>query len=246
MHSKLTPALFLFLAAAWPAVADENFATLTVGSQTYTNVTVTVVTASAIYFTYDGGMGDARIKNLSPDLQKHFHYNETAAAAIEQKQAQATKAYRVQIIHQGAARPADESIEAAAPASPQSSVEWLTDLPAALNRARSEGKLVLLDFTGSDWCPWCIKLDHDILSAPDFTAYAQNKLVLVKVDFPRHTPLSENLKDANEKLGRRYNVDGYPTCILVDASGNELGRQVGYREGGVSAFLTELDGFSKK
>ncbi len=239
-------ALLSLLAAAASAAADENFHTLAVGPNTYTNVTVTVVTATDIYFTYDGGMGNAKIKNLSPDLQKHFHYNETNAAVTEQKQAQANKAYHAQVISIGAARPADESIEPNAAASSQSSAAWLTDLPAALNQARSENKLVLLNFTGSDWCPWCIKLDHDILSAPEFAAYAQSKLVLVKVDFPRHTPQSEDLKDANEKLGQRFHVDGFPTCILVDASGNELGRQTGYREGGVSAFLTELDGFSKK
>lgn len=245
MNSKF-PALALLLAGVLSAGADENFNTLTVGTTTYTNVTVTVVTATDIYFTHAGGMGNAKIANLSPDLKKHFHYNEANAATLEQKQAQANKAYRVRVIRQGAARAADESIQPNAASASQSSGAWLTDLPTALNQARSENKLVLLDFTGSDWCPWCIKMDHDIYSTPDFTAYAQSRLVLVKVDFPRHTPQSDDLKEANEKLGRRFHVDGYPTCVVLDASGNELGRQVGYREGGVGAFLTELDGFGKK
>ena len=114
-----------------------------------------------------------------------------------------------------------------------------------MNQARSQNKLVLLDFTGSDWCPWCIKFNNEVLATPQFAAYAQDKLVLVKLDFPRHTPQSDDLKRANQELYERYNVQGYPSYILLDASGRELGRQVGYRPGGPDAFITELDGFGK-
>jgi protein disulfide-isomerase len=106
--------------------------------------------------------------------------------------------------------------------------------------------MVLLDFTGSDWCPWCIKFDHDVLSTDQFATYAQNKLELVLVDFPRTKPQSDALKQANHELAKRYNVSGYPTFILVNYAGNELGRQVGYLEGGSSAFISELEGFSRR
>jgi thioredoxin-related protein len=70
--------------------------------------------------------------------------------------------------------------------------------------------------------------------------------VLVQLDFPRTKPQSDDLKQANAALAKRFNVDGYPTYVLLNPSGSELGRQVGYREGGPDAFIAELDNFSKK
>lgn len=247
MYSKLT--ICLLLACALSARADENFPILTVGRTTYTNVTVTLVTATDIYFTYSAGMANARIGDLSPDLQKHFHYNEARAKTAEQRQAEANVQYRDVVVRQGTARPPAEGTgPSPSPAAQarQSSAQWLTDLPTALNQARTDNKLVLMDFTGSDWCPWCMKLDHDVFSTSQFDNYARKNLVLVRVDFPRNTPQSADLKQANKLLSRRFHVTGYPTCILLDVSGNELGRQVGYLEGGPDAFLAELDGFSKK
>ena len=88
--------------------------------------------------------------------------------------------------------------------------------------------MVLLDFTGSDWCGWCIKFDHDVLSTDQFAGYANSRLVLVKLDFPSHKKQDAALKQANSKLKDRFQVDGFPTFVLLDASGRELGRQVGY------------------
>ena len=88
--------------------------------------------------------------------------------------------------------------------------------------------MVLLDFTGSDWCPWCIKFDHEVLETDQFAAYARNKLELVLVDFPRTKPQDDALKQANQALASQYHVTGYPTFVLVNYAGNELGRQVGY------------------
>jgi protein disulfide-isomerase len=231
-------------ALALSAGADETFRTLQANGKTYSNVTVTTVTATAIYFFYDGGMGNAKIKNLSPELQRHFNYNAIKAAAQEKQQAEENAQYQVHVTQASAQHPPDESREPNA--APQASGQWGTDLPTALNQARTDSKLVLLDFTGSDWCPWCIKLDHDTLSTPQFTTYAQSKLELVRLDFPQNTPQSDDLKQANAALKQRYNISGFPTCILVDASGRELGRQVGYLEGGPDALIAELNGFSKK
>jgi protein disulfide-isomerase len=245
-------AILVFFAFAWSAAADDTFDVLTVGENTYTNATVTDVTATDIYFTYNGGMGNAKIKDLSPELQAHFHYNEANAKTIETQQAWANAKYHALVISQAPAKSPDESRQPdATPSTPPapstpSDAQWTTDFPAALNQAQSGNKLVLLNFTGSDWCPWCIKLDHDVLSTSEFAAYAQNKLVLVRLDFPRQTPQSDALKQANADLASRFNVNGYPTCILVDASGKELGRQVGYLEGGPEAFIAEMNGFSGK
>jgi len=231
----------LGLAATGTIFADENLPVLKVGIDVYTNVTVTRVTATDIYFTYRGGMGNAKLKQLSPELQQHFGYNSGQATAVEQKQATANTQYRAQAAQAPAARPVTANTAAGEAAG---SVSWGTDLPTALNQARSEKKMVLLDFTGSDWCPWCIKFDHEVLSTSRFAAYARTKLVLVKVDFPRRTPQPEALKQANQQLAKRFSVDGYPTYVLLNFGGKELGRQAGYAEGGADAFIAKLDGFS--
>jgi thioredoxin-related protein len=238
-------AALLCLAFASSAGADETFDILPVGSVTYTNVTVTDVTVTDVYFTYPGGMGNAKLKDLSPALQQHFHYNQANALVIEDKQAQANIQYHALIAQQAAAHPPDVSRLPASSAATQTDGQWGTDLPTALNQARSQNKLVFLDFTGSDWCPWCIKFTDEVLATPQFAAYAQNKLVLVKLDFPHNIAQSDDLKRANQELHDRYNVNGFPTYILLDASGKELGRQVGYRSGGPDAFIAELDGFGK-
>jgi protein disulfide-isomerase len=215
----------------------------------YSNVNVTLITATDIYFTFDNGrsMANAKLKSLSPELQQHFHFDSAQAGEVEQKQVQANTQYREEIVNAPAASsPPDESRPQSPAVAHASDLNWGTDFSQALEHARADNKTVLLDFTGSDWCPWCIKFDHEALDTDPFAAYAQNKLELVLVDFPRTKPQSDELKQANEELGRRYNVSGYPTLVLVNGAGNELGRQVGYRDGGPSAFIAELDGFSQK
>ena len=227
--------------------AQDKIPVLTAGNMVYSNVTVTAVTATDVFFTYSGGMGNAKIKDLSPDLQQHFNFDPSKAKAAEQKQADAKARYHDQLLHQPAVKAPDESITAAqrGTAHPATAM-WREDLPGAMSQAQSDGKLVLLDFTGSDWCPWCIKFDHDVLSMPEFAAYASTRLELVRLDFPRRTPQDPALKQANQALAQKYNVDGYPTYVLLSADGRELGRQVGYLDGGPNAFISELEGFSKR
>src|SRR5258708_35916882 len=90
-------------------------------------------------------------------------------------------------------------------------LNWMTDLPKAEARAKAEKKLVMLDFTGSDWCGWCIRLNKEVFSKPEFAQYAKDNLVLVEVDFPRKKEQPEELKKANESLQTKYGVQGYPT-----------------------------------
>lgn len=123
--------------------------------------------------------------------------------------------------------------------------EWLTDLPKALAKAKAENKMVLMDFTGSDWCSWCIKFDKEVLSTDKFKEYADKNLVLVVVDFPNKKPQSDDLKQANEALGKKYKVDGYPTFVVLSKDGKEIGRQEGYEAGGPEAFIGKLNGFKK-
>ena len=124
--------------------------------------------------------------------------------------------------------------------------EWLTDVPKALDRAKAEKKVVLLDFTGSDWCGWCKRFDKEVFSTTEFKAYSTKNLVLVEVDFPNQKKLGPELKKANDGLKNKYKVDGFPTFVVLNGEGREIGRQVGYLEGGPKAFIAKLGTFKKQ
>ena len=122
--------------------------------------------------------------------------------------------------------------------------EWLTDLPKAQAKAKAENKLVLMDFTGSDWCVWCKKLNAEIFSKPEFAEYAAKNLVLVELDFPNAKPQSAELKKANAALAAKYKIEGYPTVIVLNGEGKKVG-ELGYMEGGPKAFIAELQKLKK-
>ena|SRR5438309_6326860 len=103
-------------------------------------------------------------------------------------------------------------------------LQWLTDLPKAQAQAKKENKLVMLDFTGSDWCGWCIKLNKEVFSKEEFAAYAKKNLVLVEVDFPRRKELSAELTKANKALQEKYKIEGYPTLIVLNGDGKQVGK----------------------
>lgn len=117
--------------------------------------------------------------------------------------------------------------------------DWLTDQGKAMEKARAEKKIVLMDFTGSDWCGWCIKLDKEVFSQGAFKSYAKQNLVLLKVDFPRKTTLPPEVKSQNDALLNQCGVRGFPTVIVLDSEGQKLG-QLGYQPGGPSAFIAAL------
>lgn len=135
---------------------------------------------------------------------------------------------------------------ATAPESPAVALPWQTDVPKALMAAKSENKMVLLNFTGSDWCPACIRFDKEALGTDKFAAYAKEHLELVLLDFPENKPQDAGLKAANAALQKQYNIEGFPTYVLLNTDGKEIGRQLGYAEGGPEAFIAKLEGFRKK
>lgn len=116
---------------------------------------------------------------------------------------------------------------------------WLTDYNQALGYAKEMNRPVLINFTGSDWCSWCIKLNKEVFSLEAFDKYAKEYLVLLKLDFPRSIPQTPETKAANEKLMNQYGVQGFPTIVLVDSEGKELNR-TGYQPGGVDAYVKHL------
>ncbi|MFY9984750.1 MAG: thioredoxin family protein [Chthoniobacterales bacterium] len=119
-------------------------------------------------------------------------------------------------------------------------LSWQTDFTQASQQAAQQHKYMLLDFTGSDWCPWCIKMDKEVFSQSQFSDFALKNLILVKLDFPRKTAQSPAEKNQNTDLAKKYGIEGFPTYILLDPNGKEVRRQVGYLQGGATAFIDWL------
>jgi thioredoxin-related protein len=130
-------------------------------------------------------------------------------------------------------------------ASASAKTGWEDDLQKGLAKAKASGKPALVDFTGSDWCIWCKRLDEEIFSKKEFKDYVKDKYELVMVDFPQLKPLPKKQAEANQAAAEKYKVRGYPTVLVVDGDGKELGR-LGYVEGGPKAFIAQLEKASKK
>lgn len=118
---------------------------------------------------------------------------------------------------------------------------WSDDYKASLATAAKENKKVLLDFTGSDWCGWCIKLKKDTFDQPSFKEYADKNLVLVEVDFPQAKSQSAEVKKQNGALQEQFRVQGFPTLVLLDPQGKVIKQQSGYIPGGPAGFITWLN-----
>lgn len=118
---------------------------------------------------------------------------------------------------------------------------WVTDMNAAKQQAAKEGKDLLVDFTGSDWCGWCKKLVAEVFSQDAFKAGVKDSFVLVELDFPRDkTKITEEALAANKELAEKYSVQGYPTIMLCDAQGRPYAK-TGYQAGGPEAYVKHLN-----
>lgn len=117
--------------------------------------------------------------------------------------------------------------------------KWETDFELAKKRAKEENKSILIDFTGSDWCGWCIKLNKEVFSTPEFQEYAAKKLIMVELDFPKKKELPAKLKEQNDKLQEEYKIEGFPTVILLNSRGKEVAR-TGYQDGGPAKYIEHL------
>ena len=123
---------------------------------------------------------------------------------------------------------------------------WLTDLAKAQAEAKQAKKLVFMDFTGSDWCPPCKLLHKNVLTSKEFTDYAKDNLVLVLVDFPRHTKLPPSQEKANNALAQKFGIEGFPTVIVLDGNGKEVYKEVGYSGASAKEFVTQLQKIKKQ
>lgn len=120
-------------------------------------------------------------------------------------------------------------------------VKWETDLAKAQAQAVKDHKLVMLLFTGSDWCPPCIKLEKDVFASAEFATYAAKNLVCVKSESLRKTKQPEDVVKAHQALAKKYKLEGYPTLIILNAKGEKVGEKVGYSGGGLKEVTTVVD-----
>src|SRR5213595_2573875 len=121
---------------------------------------------------------------------------------------------------------------------------WLTSYDQAQKEAQAKHRLLLMDFTGSDWCGWCIMLDKEVFSKPEFKEYANKNLVLLELDFPRMKKMPPEVTAQNEWLLMKYGIQGFPTVVVFDSSGKPLGA-LGYQQGGPQAFIAQLEKLRK-
>ena len=117
-------------------------------------------------------------------------------------------------------------------------VRWFTNLAEAQKAAVAEKKDLLVDFTGSDWCVWCIRLKKEVFSQTAF-ATASKDFVLVELDFPQNKPQSDEEKKLNRALAAQYGIEGYPTVLLMNADG-EVYAKTGYKPGGAAKYVIQL------
>jgi thioredoxin-related protein len=124
-----------------------------------------------------------------------------------------------------------------------SATAWLGDFNAAQKEAADQHKLIMINFSGSDWCGPCIRLRKEILETATFDAYAANHLVLVRADFPRQkkNQLSKEQTKLNEALADKYNPQGkFPYTLLVDEHGKVLKTWDGFPNKTPDAFVAEV------
>ena len=122
---------------------------------------------------------------------------------------------------------------------------WSHDFKAATKQAASEKKDMLVDFTGSDWCGWCIKLNKEVFSHQEFKDGVKDGYVLVELDYPRDkSKLSDETIAQNEELKDEYSIKGYPTILLMDGQGRPFAK-TGYRQGGPVEYVKHLKELSE-
>ena len=126
----------------------------------------------------------------------------------------------------------------------QKEFEIMTNFEIAKSQAKINNKPILLVFSGSDWCGWCIKLDNEVFSTPEFKQWAADNVIMMIADFPAVKTLAPELAEQNEKLKNTYGVTGFPTVLLLDAEG-KVKAHTGYQRGGAANYISHLEALMK-
>ena len=207
----------------------EKLATLKAGKEIYTNVVVTSVTATDIYFSHSHGLGNAKLKNLDPELQKAFHYDAAKASQKEKQQIEAQALYTVELKKAKPLKRATDPAEVQANALPARSFlnqpaptivgeKWLTDAPD------TRGKFVLLDF----WATWCVPCRRSI---PELNALAhkfKDRLVVIGLSDETEEAVRKMTEpridysvaiDTQHRSLTEVGVTAIPHALLVDPKG---------------------------
>jgi protein disulfide-isomerase len=129
-------------------------------------------------------------------------------------------------------------------------LKWHTNIKEAIAVSNKENKPLMLFFTGSDWCGWCIRLQNEVLLTPEFKKWAKSRVVLVELDYPRRNDQVPEIKQQNAELQQVFGVQGYPTVFFTNVVKEKDGRlnfkalgKTGYVAGGPQAWLAEANGF---
>ena len=135
----------------------------------------------------------------------------------------------------------------------QEKAKWHVDFEIAAQISLQTGKPILADFTGSDWCGWCIKLKKEVFNTPKFRDWADQNVVLLELDYPRRKKQDEKIKKQNRELQQIFQVRGYPTIHIFNVMINkenqlefiQLG-QTGYVAGGPTPWINKVNSILKK
>ena len=126
-----------------------------------------------------------------------------------------------------------------------SDLVWKTDISEVKQAAQQDGKYTLINFTGSDWCPWCFKLRDEVFKTDEFKSFASESLILMEADFPKRKSQPDNLKNQNRKLAGEYGVQGFPTVALLSPKGDVVAL-TGYKRGGSVLYIEHLKDLIKQ
>ena len=134
----------------------------------------------------------------------------------------------------------------------QEDLTWYTDMSKASELSMKEKKPLMMFFTGSDWCGWCIRLQKEVFKTEEFTKWAKENVILVELDFPKRTPQDDAIKMQNAQLQQIFQVRGYPTVWLVNPEKTTEGKinlsalgSTGYVAGGPEKWLESANSIMK-